>query len=385
MRITLLTALLAVPAAAQDFIQYKFDSTCTGEIINYAAGPAAFAGNGALQSNAGSHFTAGVYGSALAGGDETTATYNRVATGWTPQNSPLNGDLTLAFHVRQVGALGAGAHYLFGASTGFRMFAGGAAANGLLVRNMLAFGGTPNLNDCQLPESAFDFVSAAAAGWVHLALVVDGSSGTYTWYANGAPVHQRTGVGPGLVNSAGQLQLGYYAATSAVSSYAFDEFLMARRAYSPTEVLLLSQTAHPGEGDYRSGITSQCGAGNVTVGSNGTLPQLGNNGYAIRIQVTQSSFYMLLPGVSRCTYGGVLPLPFDATPVAPELAGCMVVSDAVTLIGGIATAGVPLDIPLPMPTSSAYFGAPVFFQALALDLGNLAGSMSDGFAVGVGQ
>lgn len=44
-------SLLSVPAVAQDFIHYKFDSGCTTEVVNYATGPQALAANGVLQSN----------------------------------------------------------------------------------------------------------------------------------------------------------------------------------------------------------------------------------------------------------------------------------------------------------------------------------------------
>ncbi|MEZ6037848.1 MAG: LamG-like jellyroll fold domain-containing protein [Planctomycetota bacterium] len=380
-------ALLAAPATAQDFIHYKFDSTCTAEVINYAAGPASFAGNGVLQSNAATQFTGGVFGSALAAGDETAGTYNRVSSGWIPQNQPINGDLTMAFHVRQLGNLGSGSHYLIGSGTSgsYRVFSGGIANNGLVARQTIVSGGTPQLTDCQLPDTAFDFVAAAAAGWVHVALVVEAATASYTWYIDGNPVHSRTGIGAGRINGAGEFRIGSYATTSPSSSYAFDEFLLARRAYSAAEVQQLANAAHAGEGDYTSGIASQCGAGNVTVGSNGTQPSLGNGGYAIRIASTQSSFFLLLPGLTRCSYGGVIPLPFDATPISPELAGCMVVADAVTLLGGVVTTGVPVDLPLPIPGNPAYFGAPLFFQALTLDLSNLSASMSNGFAVGIGQ
>ena len=100
--ITAAVSLFTSLVTAQDFLHYKFDSACTTEIINYATGPQAFAGNGTLQSNSAlSPFDTGVFGGSLAGGANAAPTYyNRVVSGWDPSAQPLTGDLTMAWFMR---------------------------------------------------------------------------------------------------------------------------------------------------------------------------------------------------------------------------------------------------------------------------------------------
>lgn len=377
-------ALLLPFASAQDFVHYKFDSACTAEVINYARGPGAFPQNGVLESNTSPVFAPGRFGQALAGGNANTGAYNRVRVGWVPSAQPMTGDITLAFFAKQRNAPGTSLNYLCGTSTsGHRLFTNGLAGTGLLFRNIVASGGTPTTFDLQLPAATTNFQALTAAGWVHIALVVDTAAGTADWYVNGLPVLQRTGVGAGLIDSTGDYLVGYQSTVNECN-YDLDEFLLSNRAFSPAEVLQLAQAPRPGDGRYDSDIPSQCGAGNIVVGSAGGPPAIGNASYAITVSTAAPSFFVLLPGFTRCTFGGSIPLPLDGTPLLPELNGCWIVADAITSVGGTANGGT-VALPLPLPPAVANLGATLFFQGLALDLATFATSMSDGFAVGIGQ
>jgi hypothetical protein len=238
----------------QDFIHYKFDSPCTTEVINYATGPSALPGNGVLETTSTiSPWQSGMFGGALAGGTTLAPTfYNRVRTGWDPSTQPVTGSLTIAWFLRQRNAPGTALSYLMGPpSGGFRMFTNGVAGRGLYQRIILAGGGNgvnaTIANDFYLPATAADVQTLAAAGWVHIAMVIDAVAQTATWYVNGAQVLQLTGVPGALINAAGPFQVGYY---SSPSPYDTDEFLMSFRAYTPAEILALSLLPQAGDGDY---------------------------------------------------------------------------------------------------------------------------------------
>lgn len=378
------TALLSPFLSAQDFLHFKFDGGCTAEVINYARGPGAFPENGVLESNAATVFAPGRFGQALAGGNAATNVYNRVRVGWVPSAQPMTGDITLAFFAKQRVAPGTSTNYLCGTSTtGHRLLTNGIAGTGLVVRDVVASGGAPTSVDLQLPGTTADFQSLAAAGWVHIAVVVAAAAGTADWYVNGLPVLQRTGVGAGRIDSTGEYLVGYQSTVNACN-YDLDEFLLSNRAFSPAEIAQLAQAPRPGDGRYDSDVPSQCGAGNIVVGSAGGPPALGNSSYAITVSTGAPSFFVLLPGFTRCTFGGSIPLPLNGTPLLPQLSGCWIVADAVTFVGGT-TAGSPVALPLPLPAAVANLGTTLFFQCLGLDQATLATSMSNGFAVGIGQ
>ncbi|MCU0866632.1 MAG: LamG domain-containing protein [Planctomycetes bacterium] len=388
--ITAAVSLFTSLVTAQDFLHYKFDSACTTEVINYATGPQAFAGNGTLQSNSTlSPFDTGAFGGCLAGGANVAPTYyNRVVSGWDPSAQPLTGDLTMAWFMRlRSGAtVGTGLNYLLGApSGGFRLFTNGVAGTGLLQREVLVSGGNSGARDFQLPAAATNVQALAAAGWVHLAMVVDSTAQTADWYVNGSSVLQLTGVPGAQISLAGPFTIGAYsvAATGAGSAYDIDEFLLSKRAYTAGEVLAMSLAPRAGDGDYTSGVVSQCGAGNVVLGSVGGAPSLGNPGYGLQVTSATPSLFLLLAGLDRCTFGGSVPLPLDGTPLLPLLNGCFIVTDAPVIVNGVTAAG-PSVVPFAI-APGAPIGTVVYTQALGLELATLASSMSNGFATAVGN
>lgn len=377
----LFTALLC----GQDFIHYKFDSTCNNEVINYATGAQALAQNGVLTSTSPTGgFVGGVFGSALAAGSTVAPTYsNIVQTGWNPGTQNVTGDLTMAFFLRQQVSNGS-AFYIMGApSGGIRLFTNGIAGRGLYQRQILAAGGNGTnstiANDFYLPATVVDFQTLAAAGWVHVAMVVDATAQTADWYINGVSVLQLTGVvGGASLIAPGPFQLGVY---SSVSHFDCDEFLMSFRAYSAAEILALSLAPQAGDGDYYSGSTTQCG--NLVLASSGGRPSVGNVNYALTVTPAAPAVYATLFGLDRCTFGGALPLPFDGSLLNPVAAGCTVLADAVITVSGIAASG-PGQINFPIVGGSGLYGVQFYAQAVAMDLASNALSASNGFTMSIG-
>ncbi|MEO6597141.1 MAG: LamG-like jellyroll fold domain-containing protein [Planctomycetota bacterium] len=388
----LLTATIAAVSSltAQDFIHYKFDANCTTEVINYATGPQAFPGNGALQTNSAiSPFDTGVFGGCLAGGANIAPTYaNRVVSGWNPATQNITGSVTIAWFMRQRAgsSLGTTLNYLMGAATGgFRLFTNGVAGTALVQREILVSGGNSGVRDFQLPATTTNVQALAATGWIHVAIVVNSTAQTADWFINGASVLQLTNVPGALIALTGSFMIGgYTAAIGAGSVFDIDEFLISLNAYTPAEILALSLAPRAGDGDYTSNIPSQCGAGNIVLGSTGGRPFLGNTNYALTVAAATPSLFLVLAGFNRCLYSGSIPLPLNGTPLLPLLNGCWLLADAPVLANGAVTAG-PVNLPLAIPPSTSNLGTGIFTQALGIDLGTFATSMSSGFATGIGQ
>ncbi|HEX6813480.1 MAG TPA: LamG-like jellyroll fold domain-containing protein [Planctomycetota bacterium] len=374
-------ALCTTLATAQDFIHYRFDSNCTNEVLNLASGPGAFPANGVLQTNTSPTFDVGAFGACLAGGVDASNLYNRVNTGWTPSAQPLTGNLTFAFFAKLRNAHGTSLNYLCGVTTSAnRLFTNGIAQRGLYFRNVVSSG--PQGVDLSALTAVLDFQTLAATSWVHIAIVVDQPAGTATWYANGTQVHQVSGVGGALINSAGTFMVGSQLST-VESNYDLDEFLISNRAFSAAEVLVLSLSPRAGDGDYLSQIPSQCGAGNVTLASSGGAPFAGNFAYSLDVSATTPQLFLLLAGFDRCFFSGVIPLPLDGTPLLALLNGCWILADAPVTLSGF-TAGPPSSIPLPIPAAVS-LPTGIYTQVLAFDAATLATSMSNGFATSIGN
>jgi hypothetical protein len=272
--------------------------------------------------------------------------------------------------------------YIMGApSGGFRLFTNGVAGRGLYQRTILATGGNgvnaSITQDFYLPAANADIITLAAAGWVHVAMVIDGTANTADWYVNGTSVLQLSNVtGGALINLPGPFQVGYY---SSASPYDLDEFLMSFRAYTAADVLALATAPRGGDGPYSSGIASQCGT--LGLASNGR-PSLGNFTYALAVTPSTPVFFDVLIGFNRCTFGSVFPLPLAGATLSPLATGCWVLTDFVTSIGGVATG--PAMVAFPILPSPAYSGMNLYAQAAAIDLSTMAVSASRGWAISVG-
>src|SRR5690606_27385130 len=193
------------------------------------------------------------------------------------------------FFMRESFSPGSSLSYLMGApSGGFRLFTNGVAGRGLYQRLILASGGHGTdasiANGFFLPASPVDVQALASAGWVHIAMVVDATAQTADWYVNGTSVLQLTNVvGGAQIVNAGPFQVGYY---SNASAYSFDEFLISLRAYSPAEIMALANSPRAGDGEFLSGVPSQCGS--VSLHGNGQRPVLGNGTYGMVLQPNAS-------------------------------------------------------------------------------------------------
>jgi hypothetical protein len=379
------TTLLLVPSLfagllpAQDFLHYKFDSPCLTEVINYATGAQRFPSNGTLETaGTASAWTTGMWGGALAGAGTSGTVYNRVRSGWNPQTLPFTGDLTMAWFMRQQVAPGTALSYMMGApSGGFRLFTNGVAGTGLVWREIVLSGGNNTVRDLQLPAASANVQALAAAGWTHVAVVVDTASSTAVWYVNGNPVFTLAGVGPANIVLNGPFTVGFY---SSASPYSIDEFLLSHRAYTPGEILALSLQPRAGDGPYSSGVVTQCGNAGIT--SVGGRPFLGNATYEIDVSATYVSLVFLYIGFDRCLFGGALPMPFDAGPFLPIASGCQILTNFDLTFNGVA-AGTPAQILLSVPGDATLAGITAYAQAAAADV-NGGVEASRGWSIGLG-
>ena len=364
---------VAVSAAlpAQNVLHYKFDEHCGAEVVNFAGSTT---GNAAIHTvlpgGPDAARIVGRFDQALSGTAGTgTTTY--LTTGWAPATA--TGSFSFAMWIRNhpgnPSAIGFG--YLFGAQGGnFRVFTGSSGK--------LFLSGVPGS-----ATSAANLTTLLNAGWVHAACTVDGTTNQATWYIDGVAdptVTMTQGVAlAGTDFAMGARDTG----GSSASPLDTDEFLFAETLWTPAEVLALSQNPPAADGGFTSGVPSQCGAGNVVLGSAGGKPFAGNPSYALTVATATPSLFLLLVGLDRCTFGGAVPLPLDGTPLLPLLNGCWIVTDAPVILNGVA-AGAPVTLPLAIPGTVPNSVA-IYTQALGLDLATGASSMSNGFASSVGS
>jgi len=386
-RILLASVLASALLPAQDLIHYKFDGGCTNEVINYAQGSPLGSGTIEVGTGAPAGFASrdpnGQFGQALTGGSHTSPVYyNRVKTGW--MNPAINGgDFTLAFWMKERTPIGTSLSYMWSTAGSFRLFTGGVGGVGLYQRVIVSSGGNgvnaTVANDLYL---ATDVQTLAAAGWVHIALVIDSTAQTAVWYINGAADTTITGVGGTMINGTGEVHLGNHSGTSGWA-YDIDEFIVSQRAFLPAEIFALSQAPRAGAGAYDSEILAQCGS--TTLADAMGPPSLGNLGYQLTVNSSATGLYSLLIGSNRCSFaGGVFSLPLDAATLNPLAAGCFVLSDGDFGGSGGGITGGPVTIPLPIPNDPNLMGLAAYAQVAVLDVVNLGVEASNGWALGLG-
>lgn len=360
---------------AQDLGYYKFESNCGTEAINYASGASALP-NGVLESNGGTPWTTGRFGGGLTGGIASTE-YHRLRTGWVNPNH--TGDFTYAFFMRERGPVGTSLAYLAGGAGSFRLFTNGVANRGLYQREIVASGGSPSARDLHLMT---DVQTLAAAGWVHIALVIDATAQTAIWYVDGQQDTVVNGVGGALISENGEVFWGTHTSTSLVSSYEFDEVLLSTRAYSAADILALSLSPRGADGSYTAGMP-QCGS--TTVTSSGGEPGVGNSSYTVNVNSTALGSYTMLLGLQRCTFaGGAFNLPLDLGTFLPTASGCnLLTGGELGSFGGVLT-GNPVNAPLGIPSGATLLGVDLFMQAVVFDAVNNSFEASNGFAIQIG-
>lgn len=337
--------LLGSPLGAQDFLLYRFDSGDTAGVEpNLATGPTAFPMSGTVETNTGAPHTDGRFGTALAAGNALTGEYNRVRTGWVPSAAPLDGDLTFAFWMRQRNVV-TSPSLLCGVTvaSGVRVFTSSIAGRGLYYRAVLASGSNTSIpQDLLLPAAAADIQTLAAAGWVHVALVVDSAARTAQFYVDGAPVYTKANAGPARLASSGEFLVGFQG-TSSESPYDLDEFLISNRAYAPAEIQELFTGPQPRSREVPYTMDRPlCGAAELR-GCDGP-PDLGNANYGLELESDARGVFMLFVGHQRDTLGGTVALPVELQPFD----GCWLLTDIDARRVGSKSAQ-KVRIPLPIP------------------------------------
>lgn len=242
----LLAPGLAAQTAATDLIYYPFVAGTGNSVLNLYAGtnnPVPRNGTMVSTNGGGAWEANGRTGACMRGKDSTSATnYTYVDTGW---KGGMTGSMTMAWFMRLRTDLGLLSNNLpnigyFTTGIGsFRVFTGGVANRGLVIR---AWGGSPADiylgGGSPLPHTGYDLHTAAKSRWVHVALVIDASAGTGTWYVDGA-AQQVTAI-TGSVNlptsTGNNLRVGAHTSTGTAFNYDVDDFRLLNRAATPAEI-----------------------------------------------------------------------------------------------------------------------------------------------------
>ncbi|MCA8957214.1 MAG: LamG domain-containing protein [Planctomycetes bacterium] len=348
---------------AQDILHYKFEAGCGNEVVNYAVG--AF-GNGTLTTtlpSTSSPWTGGRWGNAMAGTTTSGQTY--VTTGWNL--GAFTGSFSVSMWIRNntgnASTIGFG--YLFGATgSNFRCFTG---SSGKLF--VSGWGGSQNL------VNANDLTTLLNAGFVHVALVVDSTKATATYYING--VADTPIALTGSVSFSGtDFSIGRYS-TSTPSPLDFDEFLFTRRVLTAAEVQLLAQAPQAGAGRY--------GTGNAgTLVPSGGRPSFGNVLFQMAISDSASQSFLLFLGSNRCTIFGNVALPIDLGKVIPQFSGVNAYTDTnlARVVGALNAGGATLG--LPVPNLPALAGYHLYWQAYTITSSNtLRGTNAVALGLGI--
>jgi hypothetical protein len=348
--VVLLTSSFSLTLAAQtqDILHYKFDSGCGTDVINFADGSTVGSGKmtSTLANSPASSWTTGKWRGGMTGSKKSTPTAdNYVVTGWNIGN--FSGSFSISMWIRnnpgnpQAIAFG----YLFGATgSSFRCFTG--ASGKLFVGG---WGGSPgNL------VNAADLTSLLNKGYVHVALVVDASKSTATYYINGA-ADQPISLTGSVAFSGNNFSVGRYS-TSTTSPMDFDEFLFTRRVLTATDVKRLASSQQAGAGMF--------GTGNVaSLRPGGGRPSLGNVNFQLTITDPSGIPFVLYIGSNRCKLGNTYNLPADLGTIIPGFSGVTVYTDIdlLTLPGVLINGTATMRIPVPNDPNLA--GVCVYLQA----------------------
>jgi hypothetical protein len=330
--------------AQNEILYYKFDEAGGGRVTNFAPAASPAPEEGTVTSTDVSGFAPGRMGpGALRGGGPGGSSF--IETGW---NGSFSGDFSAAFFMRQRNP-GTALMYFFGNNVGggFRAFTNGVGGRGMILRN---WGGTP----ADLATSR-DLQALAAAGWVHVAIVVDTSRGVATWYVDGVP-EPAIPIGSGAnVPASPGFRAG---AQLSATYYDIDEFRFLNRAASPVEVRAWSQQTTAADSPFGRG----CGA---TLAASSGPPRLGNALYQLDLAGALARPYLLGIGTSRTTWFGV-PLPFDLGAVFGALPGCQWEASLTLVFPGVLDVFGNATVGLPIPNDAALDGASIYGQGFII-------------------
>jgi Concanavalin A-like lectin/glucanases superfamily len=339
---------LSLSLAAQDILHYKFDAGCGTEVINFADGSTVGTATmvSTLPNAPASSWTTGRWRGGMTGSTKTSPTAdNYITTGWNIGS--FSGSFSISMWIRNKpgNPLAIAFGYLFGATgSSFRCFTGSSGK--LFVGG---WGGTPsNL------VNAADLTSLLNKGYVHVALVVDASNSTATYYINGV-ADQPISLTGSVAFSGTDFSVGKYA-TSTTSSMDFDEFLFTRRVLTVTDVKRLASSQQAGAGAF--------GTRNVaSLRPGGGRPSLGNANFQLTISDPNATPFLLFIGSNRCKLSNTYNLPMDLGTIIPVFSGVLAYTDIDLLtLSGILLNGTAV-LRLPVPNDPRLAGYCVYLQA----------------------
>jgi hypothetical protein len=291
----------------------------------------------------------------LRGGDPTQnpRRLSVFATGW---RGGLSGDLTLAWFMKQRGALPAECD-LFGGPGNLRVFTGGAAGTGL---------GCAGWNGNAAPLLFTGDIQSRATNWLHIALVIDTVLGQARWYVDGVlrgttPISQGVEI-PYAPND--HLRLGVHQTVTNGNVYDLDEFRLCGKVASAATIGSWMGAALAASGRAASGRAGvACGA---NLYDELGPPTLGNHQYRLWAVGPPGSPLIVCLGVTNQL--GAIELPFDLGAALPYLQGCGWFSDMAVLLPGVTQSNGSGLVPLAVPNVGALLGALLQNQAILLDL-----------------
>lgn len=242
----LLVGSVSIAQAKTDLIYYPFLNVTGPTVRNLYAGtgnPVPATGNFVSTNTNGPWVPAGRTGPCMRGKDvKSTSTYNYIDTGW---KGGLTGSMTIAWFMKLRTDLGFLSNnlpnigYFITGNGSFRMFTGGVANKGFILR---AWGGQPADiylgGGAAVPHTGYDLHAAAKNAWVHVALVVDPTAGTAIYYVDGAP-KQTTNITGSLnlpVSAGNNFRVGAHTSLGTAFNYDVDEFRLLNRAATPAEI-----------------------------------------------------------------------------------------------------------------------------------------------------
>ncbi len=332
------TPTLPFSVQPADIVDYRFDRGVGRTAINYAGVGGGAPAQGQMLGPA--PWTAGRSGSALAAG-------NTCDTGWT---GDLGGSFSIGWFMQGPATTAETPLFRLGMPPPvptFRCFTGGPAGD--KVRCAFTGSGPGGVTTTTAIQTL------AAAGWVHVALVVDDMTSSATWYVNGTaelPAISLPGR-PSIAAGTATLQIG-----SLITGYAIDEFRMVARPVSAAEIL----TWVNGSPAKTITYSATCGANLRTNG----LPSLGNGALQIRVEGAPGSFAAVTLGATPYLLG-TIQLPIDLRLISPAFPVCQWYSDlTISLPLPLSALGLG-DLGLPIPNDSALRGLDLDAQALVVE------------------
>ena len=263
-------------------------------------------------------------------------------------------DMTVMWWHRPQASAGTSLSYAFGGSgASVRCFTGGVAGNTLWYR------GTP-IGDVQ----AAGDVQSNLGAWQHIALSIDDTAGTATWYIDGL-VDSITNFTPGThVAQNTEFHVAYHTSTTSTYSrfYDMDDFRLYNRALNQTDV----QNAMMGENPTTSTFGPGCAgtSGVPTIGASGGAPAINNTTFAIDYANVEPNRPTTLSLGFIASAGGTLPLDVSFLLGA----GCGIEQSA-DLGVGLTTATGSGSFPLAVPNDASLVGGHLYAQVIVLGSG----------------